>query len=662
MAARLWSVAVFGWALAALPAAAGERPFELADIHRIVDLTEPVFSPDGDWIAFTAATHDTAKDAIRGAIWLVSWDGKRKRQFTTGPDADESHPRWTPDGTRLVFLSGGGDDPAQIWVRPVGGGAARQVTHMPEGVSDFALSPDGRHLALIADDAKEAAPKGRKEPPLVTERFLFMDDDEGYLDEHRHHLYLADLGGGEPVALSSGPGDEWLPQFSRDGARIAYVSKRGPDADRHMNFDIYWVEARAGAAEHQLTTFPGSDCDPYWGSRPDWSPDGTKIAYLQGGVEQWGEFAPQILTVIDVASGETSQPAPIDRAFYNPKWAPDGKSIYARIEQAEDTFLARIDAGSGRVTYLTEGKRFDADFDIGPHGRVAVLGGDAASPYEISAVEGQLRPLSRMNDAWLAGVRLRPYEDFSFKADDGTDIHGMLVRPDGAAPGRKLPAIVRLHGGPVYQFSHEFMDDWQYFAARGYAVVAINPRGSSGRGFDFAKVIHGDWGHEDAKDILAGTDWAVAQGGADPDRLGVGGWSYGGMLTDYVIATDRRFKAAISGAGTANMLGNYGVDEYVEDYETQLGTPWRNLDAYLRVSFPFVHADRITTPTLFLCAGDDMNVPCNGAEQMYQALGSLRVPTRFIRFPKQHHELTVPSYLEFRLKAYVDWYDRFLKP
>ncbi len=213
----------------------------------------------------------------------------------------------------------------------------------------------------------------------------------------------------------------------------------------------------------------------------------------------------------------------------------------------------------------------------------------------------------------------------------------------------------------MYQFSHEFMFDWQLFAANGYAVVAVNPRGSSGRGFEFAKAIYADWGGVDTQDVLAAVDHAVAQGVADPERLGVGGWSYGGILTDFVIAKDTRFKAAISGAGAASALASWGTDQYIREYTAELGTPWADTDTYLRMSYPLLHADRIRTPTLFLCGDQDFNVPLIGSEQLYQALRVLEVPTELVIYPDEHHGIDRPSFARDKLARYLAWYDRFLK-
>jgi dipeptidyl aminopeptidase/acylaminoacyl peptidase len=221
--------------------------------------------------------------------------------------------------------------------------------------------------------------------------------------------------------------------------------------------------------------------------------------------------------------------------------------------------------------------------------------------------------------------------------------------------------VLNIHGGPVYQFSNEFDLEWQLLAADGFAVVAANPRGSSGRGEKFSTAIWADWGNKDGQDVVAAVDYAVAAGVADPARLGVGGWSYGGILTNQVIARYSRFKAATSGAGQSNALAGYGTDQYVREYEAELGTPWANPEVYTRVSFPFFHADRIVTPTLFLCGDQDFNVPLLNSEQMYQALRSLGRETELVIYPGEYHEIRKPSYRRDRLERYLEWYGRYLR-
>ncbi len=657
-----------GLALTALvcvsPAFAAER-LTLEDLDRMADVSEPVFSPDGEYIAYSVTTTNVEEDDSQTDLWRVRWDGTDRHPLTHTTDASEWAPAWSADGKWLAFLAdrGGDDATTQVWIMPVFGGEARKLTNFGEGVEDFVWSPDGARLAVIASDLKrpegEKAPKN--DPPIVTSRYSFKSDGPGYLSNRRSHLYLFDLATAKAVALTSGDHDEGAPSWSPDGKLIAYVSKRGADPDRHLNTDIYLIEPRAGAPERQLTTFEGADLDE-GGPRPAWSPDGRRIAYLQGSEDRWIYYAPMQLAVIDVQSGKSFLPAPIDLWFYSPRWSRDGKSILGLIERDRVTYLSRVDLPGGKVTSLTRGHRLDADFAVGAKGRIAVLGGDDRHPNEIFAIEsGRLRPLTDHN-AFLSGKELAAVKPIDFKSADGTPIGGFLVKPLGYQEGVRYPTLLRIHGGPVYQFSHAFSGEFQTLAAHGYAVVAANPRGSSGRGFEFARAIYADWGNKDVQDVLAAVDHAVQVGVADPDRLGVGGWSYGSMLTNYVIASDKRFKAAISGAGTSNMLGNFGYDEYIREYEFELGTPWKNRDLYDKVSYPFLHADRIVTPTLFECGTADFNMPCLGAQQMYQALRVLNVPTELVIYPNQHHGFSVPSYERDRMVRNLAWYDKHLKP
>ena len=648
-------------------ARAGLAPdlFDVADLDRLATVAEPALSPDGKHVAYTVTSGNLEEDRPQSDLWRVDWDGGNARALTATPTHNEWMPRWSPDGAWLAFLSDRGDDDAltQVWVMPTGGGEAEVLTSFPGGVSDYAWSPDGKRLAVIAADPErpEGEAKPKQPPPIVIDRYYFKEDGVGYLTNRRQHLYVFDVATRGSHLLTPGDHDEYLPSWSPDGTSIAYVTKRGGDPDRHLNFDIYLVAAEPGSTERQLTSFEGTDLDPYWESRPAWSPDGKRIAYLQGGEDKWVYYTPYQLAIVDVASGRSTLPAAIDRSFTRPRFTADGRSILALVEHSRVTYLSRIDLPSGKVTALTSGRRFDYDFDVGPDGRVAVLGGDDHRPYEVAAVEpGGLRGLTD-HHAFLRGKRLATVEPIEFPSRDGTLIDGFLVKPPGYVAGRRYPTILRLHGGPVYQFSHEFMADWQVFAAHGYVVVAPNPRGSSGRGFDFARVIHADWGHKDVEDVLAAVDYAVEAGIADPDRLGVGGRSYGGILTNYVIASDRRFKAAMSGAGSSHPLGSYGHDMYIREYELELGRPWDARETWEKLAYPLVHADRIATPTQFYCAEKDLNVPCHGSEQMYQALRSLGVPARLVIYPGEYHTLTVPSYLRDRMTRYLEWYDRYLK-
>jgi dipeptidyl aminopeptidase/acylaminoacyl peptidase len=292
----------------------------------------------------------------------------------------------------------------------------------------------------------------------------------------------------------------------------------------------------------------------------------------------------------------------------------------------------------------------------------AVISSTDTEHGDIFAMEnGKLRQLTHQNDALFAELEIAPTEEVRFKSKDGTEVHGLLTKPVGYVPGNKVPLLLRIHGGPNGQDGHSFNTERQWFAANGYAVLAVNYRGSAGRGQQFSHAIAADWGHLEVEDLQAGVDHVVKIGLADPDRLGVGGWSYGGILTDYMIASDHRFKAATSGAGTGFTISFYGTDQYIIQYDYEIGPPWKAFDTYVKLSYPFLHADRITTPTLFLGGERDFNVPIQGGQQMYEALKSLGIDTELVIYPNQFHGLTTPSYIRDRLQRYVAWYDKYLK-
>jgi dipeptidyl aminopeptidase/acylaminoacyl peptidase len=646
------------------------RKLALSDLYQLREVSAPEVSPDGAWVAYTVSSADTVTDRADSDLWMTSWDGKRTVRLTTSKSS-EGTPRWSPDGRYLAFLSDRDDprDVQQVWLLDRTGGEADRVTNLPGGVSEYAWSPDSRRLALIAadpdPDSPAAADSGKKTTPrpIVIDRFHFKEDETGYLDDQRDHLYLFDLTTRKAEILTPGSYTEESIAWSPDGRSIAFVSRRRPDFDRTNNWDFYVVAATPGSAPRQLTTFSGPDMDPGWGGRPPaWSPDGKYLAYVQGGPLKLIYYAGQKLAVVPVSGGSERVVTPaLDRNVLSPTWSADGTRIFFLLEEDRVMQLASVAAAGGSVQPLTRGRRVVGDYSVGRGGKVAVLASTPTTPHEVFALEGgELRPLSRQNEPWLRSLQLAPVEEISFRSRDGTPVNGFLLRPHGYRQGTRVPTVLKIHGGPVWQFYNEFNLEWQLLAAEGFAVVAANPRGSSGRGEKFSTAIWADWGNKDGQDVLAAVDYAVAQGVADSTRLGVGGWSYGGILTNQVIARDTRFKAAISGAGQSNALAGYGTDQYVREYEAELGTPWSNTEAWIRVSFPFFHADRIVTPTLFLCGEKDSNVPLLNSEQMYQALKSLGRETQLVIYPGEYHEIRKPSYERDRLQRYVDWYRKYL--
>jgi len=656
-----WSLA--GLCLATLPAAlVAATPFTVDDYYLLADVSGPDFSPDGGRVAYTVTRRDRKLDQSSSDLWSVPWKGGKPVQLTRTPKNREWQPHWSRDGKSLFFLSdvGKGDDDeevTQLWRMSASGSGARKVTKIPGGISDFDLSPDGRRAVVVAEVGRSVGNQDENPPPMETERFLFKKDGDGYLDDRTQQLFVVDLATGKARQLTSGERDHWLPAWSPDGKSIAYTAKDRGAADRDCNYEVF-VQGADEGAPRKLSAFAGDDNDADWGSRPSWSADSRRVLWLEGGEDKWIYYSPVQLTVADVASGQVTRPARIDRWFYAPKFAPDG-SILALIEQDRDTWLARIDATSGKIDYLTSGKRFASEFAVASNGNVALLESDLETPAELFALDDR-RPLTQHNP-WVAEREKGEVRDLAF-ASGGIEIHGYITLPAGYDAKKRYPLLTKIHGGPVYQFSHEFDLTHRLYAAAGYALLAINPRGSSGRGFDFARAIYADWGNVDAQDISAGITHAIDSGIADPRRIGVVGWSYGGILTDYMIASDQRIRAAISGAGVANPMALFGVDMYVREYLLELGTPWENFDTWRKLAYPFLHPERISAATLFQCAGDDDNVPCVGAEQMYQALRTRGVPTKLIVYPGQNHDIDVPSYLVHRMRSNIEWFNRWLTP
>ena len=649
---------------------AGERrPLRVDDLFSLRRVSDPRVSPDGAWVAYTVTTLDAGGDASDTDVWMAPFAEGEAVRLTTSKKS-ETAPRWSPDGRLLAFLSGHEETARQVHLLDRRGGEAVRAAEYPGGVSDLAWSPDGTRLALVVQDADpeatmasaEEADDGskteKKKPrPIVLRRRQTMRDGEGFLGERRRHVHVLDVRSKASVQITSGPFDDEEPAWSPDGRWIAFTSNRSwPDPDANDNLDVFLVPAEGGLPR-RVTTAEGPD------RFPTVSPDGRWIAYVAGGdpADMW--YATTHVAVVPVTGGE---PRPLtkalDRNVVAPRFAPEGRHVLFILEDGGNKHLCRVPVAGGAVERVVAGERDVMAFDVGPRGEVAVLESQPHQPAEVSAVAGgTLRRVSRVNDAFLEGVRLGPVERFRARSGDGTWIDGFLTRPPGAAAGVRLPTILWIHGGPVDQYSTELNLEWQLFAAHGYAVVAANPRGSSGHGREFARAIFADWGNKDYEDVMAAVDHAVAAGVADPDRLGVGGWSYGGMLTDYVITKTSRFKAAASGASEVNYLAGYGTDHYQREWETELGLPWRQRDLWIRLS-PWFEVDKVATPTLLMCGEDDRNVPLLHSLQLYQALRRLGRETELVIYPGEDHSIDRPSFQKDRYERWLAWYDRFLKP
>jgi dipeptidyl aminopeptidase/acylaminoacyl peptidase len=666
---RSLALVLFASLLCATAATAMERrALTPDDINALREVDDPRVSPEGDWVAYTVRTADLVKDKRITHIWMASWDGQRTLQLTQGEHSAHT-PRWSPDGKYISFLTARGDDdePDQVWLLDRTGGEASPLTGFNGEVVEYAWSPDGKKLALIvADEDPHKKKKGEEDktpPSIVIDRYYFKEDKTGYLGEQRQHLYVFDVATRKAENLTPGTFDEGWPSWSPDGRQIAFFSKRSDDPDRNSEFGLYVIAAEPGATPRLVTKFEGDSGDSSSMAPPSWRPDGRELAFVAAGDPKLIYYSTHHINVVS-ASGGTPRilTRSLDRNVMSPVWASNGRAIYFLVEDDRNQHLARIETGDNTIERIVDGRRETTSFDVGGKGRIAVLDGIVEAPEAVYALEEhRYRRLTHHNDDWLAGVKLGATEEISYESKDGTRINGFVVKPPDYRPGRRYPTLLWIHGGPVSQYANSFSMPWQIFASNGYVVLGANPRGSSGRGEAFATAIYADWGNKDTEDVLGAVDYAVKQGIADPDRLGVGGWSYGGILTNFVISKDTRFKSATSGASISNVLAGYGTDMYVREYEQELGTPWKNVDVWLHNSYPFLHADRIKTPTLFQCGAADFNVPLLNSEQMYQALRSLGVETQLVIYPDQYHGLTKPSYLRERMQRYLDWHGKYLQ-
>ena len=647
----------------------GKRPLAIDDLYNLRDVRDPQRSPDGKWVAYTVTRAIRETDKNDTDLWMVSWDGREQVQLTSTADA-ESRPRWSPDGKFMSFASSRpGATAAQVWLLNRSGGEAAVLTDVKGGVADYAWSPDSKRLVLVVNeadpknpasaDAAKDATAGKPQKPIVVDRYSFKSDSGGYLRGERTHLYLFDIAAKKAEILTAGSFDESSPAWSPDGKQIAFIRRHGEgDVDKVPSSDVFVIDARAGATPKRLTSSTAAAS-----GRLSWSPDARWIAYQIGDELKYYAYVQSKLAIVPTTGGEPRMlTSNLDRSVTGASWTVDGSGLVFGVIDDRSQYVGRVSMAGGRVDRLTHGPSVVASISTGPDSGLAVLASTSTTPPEVHALEnGRLRKLTKHNDAWLEARLLGTTEEFTSISRDKTEVHGLVVKPATFTANRRYPALLRIHGGPNAQDEHSFNFERELFAAHGYVVIAVNYRGSTGRGAEFQKAIVADWGNKEVIDLLGAMDHIEKLGFVDPDRLGIGGWSYGGILTNYTIASDRRFKAATSGAGSSNQISMYGTDQYIQQYEHEIGPPWKSQDLWVKLSYPFFHADRIKTPTLFMGGEKDFNVPLAGSEQMYQALRSLGVATELVIYPDQRHSITVPSYRVDRLQRYVAWYEKYLR-
>jgi len=677
-----------GWIAASLASAqkgpAAPRAITVDDAFQIKAVDDPQISTDGAWVAYTVETSSLKEDKSHTRIWMAPTAGGDSIPLTV-EDETSTNPRWSPDGKYLAFLSGRHGRKTQVYLLNREGGEAVKITDTVQDVKSFAWCPDNKRMVLVLQDpkpeeieeakekandeaagesgAKNSESKKSKTPqPIVVDRYVFKSDEVGYLERRRTHLYVFEIDTKKMTQVTSGDFDDEEPAWCPNGKWLAFSSKRTmPDPDRNYDRNIFVVPADntdKGARPTQITTNSGSD------AQPEWSPDGKWITYVTQLDPKLLEYSTKHVAVSPATGGEAKiLTKAFDRMASQPRFSPDGQFIYFIADDEGTQNLCRVPAAGGEVTRRVGGRLMLYGYTIAKNGTVAATITTPERPTEIFtlAPEGtSLRRITHTNDAFVAQLKLVAPEYVKFKSKDGTMVGGFLYKPLDYVPGKKYPAILRPHGGPVWSYYAEFTHLAQLFAANGYVVLYPNPRGSTGRGQDYAKAIFADWGNKDFQDDMGMVDYAIAEGLVDPDKLGVGGWSYGGISTDFIITQTTRFKAAISGAGATKFDSLYGHDQYTLDYETELGRPWEKRAVWDHVSMYWKVAN-VTTPTLFMGGDVDWNVPILGGEQMYESLKSLGKDTELVIYPGEYHEFKTPTHLKDRMERYLAWYAHYVK-
>jgi len=634
--------------LLALPAAgqddaSGQRILTMDDYGGIQSPGSPRISPDGRQIAY----------ALDGQIFVVPTGDGDPRPVTSSATSAWS-PRWSADGEHLYFLSDRSDE-NQLWRLPVNGfGEAEQLTKLEHGVSSLNLSPDESRLLLTFSDKdlQEKSEDAEPQPFVVTRRQFKRDAGEGYITAgQERHLHVYDIAGDTLTRITSGAYDETRGAWSPDGGSIVFTSNRD-DPDANYTTDLWLVAADKGQSPTRLTDNSDSK------SSPAWSPDGDRIAYLTA-VD--GVYGQANLAVIPSSGGEaTVLTAALDRWVSSFEFSPDGNWIYFSYDHSGATNLGRVRVRDARIEKLVTGEQVVSSFDVGDGGDIALLANgrhDAADIYRLNG--RRLSRLTNLNREFFEETALGDKTRVSFESEDGTVVEAFITTPPDYVEGRSYPAVLNIHGGPVGQFAWGFAFSAQYLAGNGYVVIEPNPRGSTGRGQEFIDAIYGIWGVPDYADVVAAVDYAVEQGIADPDRLAVTCYSYGGYMTNVVITQTTRFKAAASGAGHSLIEANVGHDIYQQWYYWELGLPWENHDKYSVVS-PLLRAGNVKTPTIFLGGRIDWNVPILNAELFYQALQVQGIDSQLVVYPGAHHGGWPEAFEKDYLTRIVDWFDKYL--
>jgi dipeptidyl aminopeptidase/acylaminoacyl peptidase len=656
--------------LAGVPAGAQEQASAGKRLRTFVDaleqpvLIDPQLSPDGRQIAFVINRADWKANRQIGHIYRINADGSGQVQLTFG-ERGESSPRWSPDGKSIAFIARRDPDSAsQIYLLHADGGEARRITNHPTAAGAITWAPDGKSIYFTATDAKSADERERDR--LQEDVYAFEEDPpslglRGAGNFKQRHLWTTDLEG-KTRRVTEGDWSVSSYELSGDGKRVAMHRTPSPLLGAGERGEV-WVMDASGENARQLTTNAVSEANA------SLSPDGSQVLFTADSNAQFEHYYNDKLFVVPAAGGAARVLLPADVSYEveNAEWSKDSRAIYFTANMGVHNEIMRVEVATGRVTQLTKGEHnllgWSFDEEHGVHLFLRNTGERPSEIHTLPADGGEPRRVSGVFDEDLAKFKIMRAEAIRWKGQDGVMVEGLLYYPVDYQAGTKYPLIVATHGGPASSDRFGFATEYQVYAARGYAVLRPNYRGSTGYGDAFLRDMVKGYFKQAHLDVMAGVDHVIAMGIADPAKLIKMGWSAGGHMTNKIITVTDRFKAASSGAGAANWISMYAQSD-IREYRTPWfgGTPWQAnapIDLYWNHS-PVKDVAKVKTPTIFLVGEQDPRVPLAQSIEMYRGLKSNGVPTHLFIAPREGHVWAELRHRLFKLQIEMEWFEKYV--